>query len=333
MKISTLKTVIIVIYIGICGFLHSQEKPVTIQNLKQEGIIGNVKSVLEWGETMLLSGERGYKYMEYNQSGNQTLYKQRFSGNSPKISSTVHKYDSIQNLIETSFYKDSVLVEQKVYKYDSANRLILKSSYFINDVDKKEVFLYDESGGLVESQQWYFLSEDRLFSRDTYEYYKNGNLKSWKHYRNFTEDLMNLLMTEYSYKYDEKNNRKEQVYKARHMDSVVNTTINTYNRKGQITKTMRYENGRLISETNYTKIKNNVNLEVVQSFDEQPESKLISRYNEKGLPTEILNYKNDVLVNKETYWYEYDTQGNWIKKYNSRNESKPHIKERELEYY
>src|SRR6266852_3732156 len=120
------------------------------------------------------------------------------------------------------------------------------------------------------------------------------------------------------YTYAAKDNRAEEVsYKPRwrFFDGPVDSKdVYTYDEKGNLTEEASYNSdGTLRSKTIYTyDAKRNLLEEVVYHPDGTVRSKTICTYDAKGNRTEETFYNAD-LQKKETYTYEGDSFGNWIK--------------------
>ena len=168
------------------------------------------------------------------------------------------------------------------------------------------------------------------------EYDKDGNKTEWNRY-----NLDGSLDKKSTYKYDEKGNRIEKnSYNSDGSYSTVNNfdgkSTYKYDEKGNITeRVLRSDSAQ--EKRKYTskydekgnKIENNrYNSDGSLSF------KYTSKYDEKGNKIENNEYNSDgSLDKKKTYEYEYDKQGNWIKRIEFTNGIPEYILERQYEYY
>ena len=322
-----MKLLLTIFLICIFNIAYTQ-LPVNKLTRKTEDLVGNVKSVLE-KRVMLLDDSSRYivrnKYAEYDRNGTLVLSKFIMNDKLNKFTSSEFICDSANNVMEVKLYEDSVLSERKLYEYDAQNYFTKELMYKGNGyLFQKSLFFYDVSGHLIEMQLW--SSDTYLVLKQFYEYDKNGNRTSLKNYNS-----SHILTYEYAYQYDLHNNKTEQVYKKLN-DPIIQKIHNIYNTNNQLISYTKYNNDKLVEEGNYTYNANGVFLEKMYSFLQKP-SKYITRYNEKGLLIETIDYRNDKLTVRQTYWYEYDTTGNWIKRYNSYNGGSPSLTEREIMYY
>lgn len=316
--------------IFLLGLLHigySQHLLIKQNTLNAE-LKGKVKSVLKQNVMILTDSSRyiGSEIIsEYNRFGNEISYKFYSGSNKKKISDIIRIYDSSQNLSEVIMYGDSDVIERRLYEYDSMNRETKESMFSGNGyLFQKSLFIYNPLGQLSEAHL--YSSNTNFLLKIIYDYDKNGNQLSMKIY-----DRKNKLSYVYLNKYDKNNNRIEMTYNH-YKDSIKQVTRYQYNKNNKVIKLVQFDKNILVSELHYKYDQNGIEIECI-AMDVQDKSKYISRKNEKGLLIESLDYKNDSLETRQTYWYEYDANGNWTKRYNSFNDSRPSIMERFFEYY
>jgi len=184
-------------------------------------------------------------------------------------------------------------------KFDENGNMIESNKYYSDGrLERREIYKFDEIGNKIENN-WYN-SVGSLELRETYKYDKMRNMieSNW-YYSN------GRLGNRSTYKYDEKGN---------------NIEINWYNPDGSLSywKTDKYnEKGNRIESNWYTS-----------------DSSLYRRviYDEKG--NEIEKYNSDgILKSKWTFKYEFDKQGNWVKRIDFEDSIPKFLLEREYEYY
>lgn len=323
---SVMNKIIAFLLIGTSGLSHAQN--ISIQTAKKQSLTGLVKSVAEKSVVLPEEGEPydlPRNYTEYNKEGNQVVHKSITNVYEQTFSQTSTTYTETQQLLEVNMYTDSILIEKRQYEYDASNRVTKESMYKGNGyLFQKSLFSYDATGNLSEMQLW---SSDTYFVlKQVYEYDKNGNRLSLKSYTN-----EQVLSYEYTYEYDGNNNKIKMVYQ-KGKSPVTQTTNYTYNGKNELIKFERYDNDKLVHTVEYTYNQNGI---VTESINRgiSSQSKTVARFDEKGSLIETMEYKNEEPGVHQTYWYEYDAQGNWIKRSNSYNGESPTITVREIVYY
>jgi hypothetical protein len=196
------------------------------------------------------------------------------------------KYDDNGNQIEENRYKSDGSLESmwtSEYEYDDKGNVIEKNRYGSYGWFWTSEYEYDDNENLVEEKD--SNSEGVLESKTTYEYDDNENLIEEKEYI-FDKDGNPIVDSEHSYKYDDNGNLIGEMF----FDccELRNTISYKYD-----------DNGNLIGE---------------MFFDCCEILLLNNAYDDKGNQIEMIEYDTSYSYYQETYKYEFDKLGNWIKK-------------------
>jgi len=157
----------------------------------------------------------------------------------------------------------------------------------------------------------------------------------------------------YHYKYDSTGNTLESEgipegettgYRVEYTYDNIGNKVKSisHGRDGTVTETTQYEydsSGHLLSETRYLpenkelKLKYDIRGNMVEHLFSSPDGKIteILTYDDKGNMTSHTMADPASSDNTVVYNYDYDAQGNWIKKRNSLDADR--TEEREIEYY
>lgn len=136
----------------------------------------------------------------------------------------------------------------------------------------------------------------------------------------------------YNYTYDEKGNRKEELYVNKN-GKVLERTEFTYDKNNRcIRKITSNEMSRLASIEMKYDAKGNLCERSVSTIDGD-DTRTVYTYNEKNLVEKEKVYnKRNRLVRTYTYSYRYDSIGNWVQKYTTENDEFNELMEREFKY-
>lgn len=265
------------------------------------------------------------------------------------------------------------LIEKGVFKYDDSGNKTKEEWYNIRGrLIFRKNFIYDERGNLIEENSQAFVGDIKHFlPKRTYSYCENGLLTASRNYgiddrlilaNVYVRDEFGKLLQEQTYwpdgtliwntksTYDELG---ELTRKKRYSGEGVLVQDSWYE-NGQLAKFRQYnfdggltaytynENGQSISKS-YNRDGRPVRISTNDEFgsktkyyDYQDGTKHLSqvyKYNNQGTTHKTISYGSDGTVEKTTYDYEYDKQGNWIRKIQFVNEKAKSITVREIEYY
>jgi len=191
----------------------------------------------------------------------------------------------------------------------------IKQNYYNPDGSLSSIwnYKYDDNGNQIEVK--HYSSDGSLYIKWTYKYDDKGNQIEANQY--YTRKGIRVKV-ECTYKYTGKGNKIKwcNVY---HENDLFCKTMEKYNDKGNIVEEKSYYSAGYLS------------------------SKDTWKYDDKGnLIEKNRRYRSDdsnkstdewVYDTKLTYKYEYDNQGNWVKKIGYRDTIPSYIIEREIEYY
>lgn len=243
----------------------------------------------------------------------------------------IHKYDLLGYEVEKEeFYNGEHNVK---YTRDNNNNIIEEKGYgvnaegFIDDWMIKNKFNHENK--LIESTH---LSDNKIGAIYEFKYDDNGNLIS--EHRTYPKDYANEDIT--SYKYDENNNIIEMVTKT----SVLKDSYSSYrklvfkydNKNNKIYESKADENGKTGISIEFKYDNNNNIIEEVNSYKDEKRFITKYQYNEDKL-TEEKRLNTDGSI-EWTISYDYDKEGNWIKKsYYGKNGDLKDLTLRLIEYY
>lgn len=265
------------------------------------------------------------------------------------------------NIIENSWAQDNLKGKVKNFEEVSSNVNKLKGTtekkLFFNEYNKKgyaiekrdyrlqdkTIFKYDNKGNIVQ-RLVYSLTDhgsgpigERIF-----EYDEEGNLVTTKWSSSYSQG-------KWMYKYDENGNQTEFI--VHHRGKVYKRTNYKYNEKGKVIEETLYNTDDLLVERAIFDYDENGNKILIKMFapDERLKFRSTYKYDDRNNRIEEINFlkfgddkanleyaiANDLDKYKEhfTFTYEYDNEGNWIKKTKYNNGEVVFVSEREYTYY
>jgi hypothetical protein len=193
-------------------------------------------------------------------------------------------YNDKGNAIEVSVHSSGWRNEKKLFKYDNDRNLIELNIFDAsNDLSGSYKYNYDVSGNKTGSK--YYGTDNSFKKRESYKYDNKGNAIEQIEYNS-----NDRLILRHVYKYDGKGNQVESsTYSS--LASLEERYTHKYDDKGNRIETNAYDsNGNLESKGTWT-------------YDKYNNPIQNNWFNKKG-----------VLSSAYRYEYEYDQQGNWIKK-------------------
>lgn len=189
-------------------------------------------------------------------------------------------YDVKGNIIEAVGYdQNGVGRTTFVYSYDTQGRLKEKISYSNGAVYSREEYVYDH-GGFAKKEyrfQGHVLKTKEIYNSD-------GNIIEKIYYDDDGVSSSKVLYI---------NNNEGKIIEMRVFetnDAVTSKWRNVYDEKGNLTEDFSYSaDGSLLGKHVYT-------------------------YDDHGNYSGISSYRSGVLAGETIYKYEYDVNGNWIKR-------------------
>jgi hypothetical protein len=277
---------------------------IEIETCKSMNLKGAVKSMSETSYKATLSngkyvkGAKGWQYSWDHDNNYQfdakgnLLLEKEWKDGVWKTKQT-QTFDNFGRLSQSVFYE-----RKCVYTYDSIGRL--KQVTEINTENNKTIDVhYIFSNNLV--SQIHFISDKTLYAIEAFQYDQNGNCTAAIYQTNdyktidyYTYNSSNQLIKYVGYEDDDPSEREEIFYTYEGTDLILE-------------KNEAYSEDEKYNELIY-KYKDGYEIEVIETDLETNE------------------------VEKETYTYEFDAQGNWIKKYIN-DKGKYFIVERTIVYY
>ncbi len=223
-----------------------------------------------------------------------------------KIDSTrfdTYSFNDKGSIIEVIMCINSNVFSKLIYKYDNEGNKIEKNVESHGDLFLKWIYKYDKNRNKIIEYE-YECNSNRLHRKIVYKYDDNQIKESVCTKPNGRLDWKT------TYKYDDRRNKIE---------------MNDYYAKSKLIGKLTYIHD---SEGNEIEINNYIS-------DNQLIDKKILKYDEKKniIEENWYDFKSGNLLDRITLKYNYDKQGNWIKKTLFRNDEPMEIIEREIEYY
>lgn len=245
-----------------------------------------------------------------------------------RFTKSIRNYDERGNYISSDFYhSDSLFNKRSVYKYDSKNNRIEEYSYNSkNELQNKRTYIYDNHGNIIEDH--YLTTSDNSIHKIVYQFDNNNNIIVE------SEFIMDSLVSAKNKKYDVNNNLIEANYIF--SDEQLNyKTINEYDSLRNIRKSFNFNPTGTLDEESV--------LKKGAIFDE---FEIYKKLNGKlYLDSYYKTTKDDYTIEEKHFdsdgklqmyletKFEYDKNGNWIKKIEYEDGEVINITEREITYY
>lgn len=216
------------------------------------------------------------------------------------------KYNRNGDWIEyRSFTSEGNKSWSELPRFDKKGNMTLRNDYSYTNYDSTLVRRYesrfDRKGNLIESIR--YNGKDSITHKYFNKYDSKGNL-----IESFTYNSTDSLLRKTISIYDENNNLMD-----------VNSFIAP--KKHSITK-FKYNNNSKQSEKH------------IYNSDNLLETKTLYEYNNMGHWKEVRIYNsNDELIENNSFDYEYDEKGNWVKKIEFKNNIATRIIERQILYF
>ncbi len=308
------------------GLIHTTEKSYTTNGylMKSTSAIGGNK--IGGVEIPYRSATINYKYDKYNnllgscsyntqglledssvhevdKRGNRIIWK-IFKGNGAQEWEYVSEYDNTGNLLEVNDYHWTKLITRHTYRYNDHSKCTMESDYTPDGrLKSKKLYNYDERWNRVEETS--FDGSGAFEYRRTYVYNQWGNPIEEREYKTDGSDKHTKILREYD---------KD--------DNV--TRIRQYDENGRMVYQGRFDaHGNHLADITY-----NANGTVREKVTADYE------YDSFGNETlEMLKLSERSPAIKSVYKYDYDYEGNWIKKTVFEDGEAVRIAEREIEYY
>ncbi|GGB79842.1 hypothetical protein GCM10007424_19970 [Flavobacterium suaedae] len=267
-----------------------------------------------------------YEQTKYN-GQNKKLEKIQYINNEPGIKTVFEWNESGEN--NTSITRrnpDNSQIDRKVLKYE-AGKLAEKLTF--NRQDKlvdKVTYVYDDNGNLTGENL--YLNNDKVVVKNAYKYNENNQKVSYTRYDKNSEILFN---TQYEYKGDnlileETRGKEGEVEYSRKM---------TYDDNGNMLSKISYDSyddSETIEKFVYDGKGNKVTWDVQKNGE--PFLKINYTYNENGDVTGVRTYNNiGKAIEERKYTYNYDKEGNWIKKSIYIDGELKFVEQRDITYY
>ncbi len=311
---------------------------------------GNTTAVRSYDRKGKLIGEILYKYNARGKIVEQTSFQ---DGRLPNIQT--FSYDSTGKLVEEAIYKfGETLFRKRFYSYDSQGNLQEINTFSPRDrLLEKKTFKYNSENRKIEEAECN--SEGKLLTKTVWEYDKQGKLiretrfegevkKRVSRYNSRGQETETVhyqfdgkLSSSYFYEYDPEGNL------------TVKGTV-SYNSRGQRTKKSvdKYDTQQnLIENAVYFYPAGDPGWKTVYQYDNFGNLTQRKYYGSRGLEEEeTLKYDpngnllerniNNIRKSRREVWtyeYEFDEQGNWIKRIDYRDGTAMYLVKREIEYF
>lgn len=302
-----------VITIGLISIFFSCENTKNIENdLSLHKLSGNIKSVKEtsfeaverFGEITKgkrvgeVFGKRDY-YILYNKEGNM-LEDNRYKSNGKLSYKSTFEYNDNGKIIGVNDYNSNeVLTEKQIYSYDNKGYLVENNTYASDgSLKSKTKYKYDYKGNIIEKDV-YDSSGDET-SRETYKFDDKGNQ---------IEEYSYYCELKWISEYDDKGNR---------------IRVNCHDSNGKKVRKWIFIYDLIGNKIEEIDSDSDGNRTVNTTYKYDNNRNIIEVYSINPIAS---------LKGTDSYIYEYDNQGNWVKRIDSYNGFVKYIIIREIMYY
>lgn len=311
--------------------VFSQENQTDLQELNLKGKVKSVRSVDY--EAVEVSGEvvKGRivedNFFAYNEAGN-VVEKTKYYADGTPYEKFIVTYDSEGRVVEGSMYNSEGKIDfKKVVTYDNKGNKLTENEIDEMGVRVKGSFEYDDKNNLINKNTHFF--DENLDTTTIFEYDKKGNLIKQHFYI-----VGGGWRTEIYSKRSENGITIKEI-QSKSWKEKEEKKILKYDDKGNVIEKSKYDaKGNLLERITYKYDTEGREIEVNW---ENPNgflvySKYIKTYNDRGIIAGVKYVYPNGNIEQYVYSYEYDNQGNWIKKVLYIND-RPSITERKIEYY
>ncbi|MGD0710072.1 MAG: hypothetical protein ABR968_02745 [Bacteroidales bacterium] len=335
------KTLIIIIIFASIHSFSQDVKAIKKTDLEKMNLKGNIKTIYDTLYNVVDKFGELKKEVDtdstliFNDKGN-LVEVSLYNHNGSLIHTYTYKYDENGNKIEKEYKEntklDPVAVEKAykyTWKYDSKGNVIEENKYsnYLDKLLNKWISKYDDNGNIIEYNT--YNSDGSPESKYIYMYDDKGKIiKEENNYNTYNVYNYGQIINLYkiTWKYDSSGN------KTKEKNILYNKNENAnYNEAKVIWK---YDNkGKLIEENQYSAYGNLV-YKYTYKYDDKGNmiekdqnnskgsliSKWITKYDNKGNKIEESEYNKDSIKRKIISTFEYDTNGNWIKRTDDDND-------------
>lgn len=228
-------------------------------------------------ETMgddIQSGRRKYNHTQYDTQGN-LLQEVKYAYDGTIEEKVVYSFDDMGKLIEEAYFAEGEeLLQKKSYERDEKGEIILEFMHYADGSKDTIHYHYNDKGLLIEKVT--IDDEDTTELKEVFEY-EGDNLIAEKSY----DESMDLI-SEKTYQYDEQKNLIESTVWDIEEDIQIRE-VNEYREDHILSRTIRYEDEKLVARSTYKTDDKNRVIEVVE---ESPLGEMTFRtiYDENGNP-------------------------------------------------
>ena len=222
-----------------------------------------------------------------------------------------------------------------------SERVLVYVSSFDEKGNATESIVYNPDGSLNRKHGWGYTYDDK--GRVTERTFLNANgVLTAKAFFNYDDRGRQVEATFFSppgsvnhvqsYAYDDKGNMIREVH--RNPDGTIrNSQVNTYDADGRLTEySLHKPDGTFYQRNVYTYDgRGRETGWAIYKEDGAPVMGLTRRYDEKGNVSELLRHSKGVITARETYAYEFDSRGNWVKRKTERETTRDGKTKVELE--
>ncbi|WP_298512852.1 hypothetical protein [uncultured Kordia sp.] len=268
--------------------VHSTDKDLK-NDLQFENLHGNVKEF-----TLKKAYPLGDSETEFQEAVVHAIYTFNEAGNFEKTE-IFNDFGKLDTRSAFLYNNNELLVEFKMRSFSGDENM-----------EVRELNTYNEDA-LLEHQE-HFQNQKLVFEADvTYDTEKN--ITTWRYLHN------NQTMTKTAETFLDDQDRIIKIIETSDKENIKNVQSNVYDDSGNLIKheanigslkfrdEYTYENGKRVEMKNYSiPLSEEVFLDMITNYDAHKNAVKIS------------HYENAALKKVFTYTYEYDAQGNWIKK-------------------
>ncbi len=343
-----------------------KEKIVTdYERLNLKGQVKSIKSQTYYAEgkdSIVEDNRIGKLRLQTFSKAGQIIEEKNFNIGGGLADSVILVYDDENRLLEKKVFdseKRLTILLQMAYTHNIGSKsFMVMYSYDATGVAKADTladallsnFKLNDEGKVTEFNAFF----DQENHKVIYEYDDDGN-RTKEMYYNAKDSLIQLNELKYNAIGKVIENTE---FKMGNPDSIINKTIIEYDEQGNRLHSKWTSNGSVFNEVSTTYYPNG-KMKEKDTYTDYAKFRQISKFDEQGREIESLSYKADSLTRKEVkaydeqgsmvslkfynadslqeaeyiYKYEYDKQGNWVKRVYYKDAKPEDIIIREITYF
>lgn len=333
-----LSLILIIFFLGSC----KKVKIITtdLEYVSKDNLLGKVKTINESSYDAsfftelrdIYNNPLAHKKYKYNKLGDIIEYKESCIVNDKEVGKYVTYMYNDKNLLDKINTYESLdcNTTTKNFIYNSHNVLKEEIIYFNNALNLKKQYSYNEDNSLKEITIYCYNNIDNLELKRRDKYSSEDEKQTIKHFEIFNKYILNNGSEELNYRdFNAKYGSKVDFSK---LDVEVKFDFERL----CLTEEIEYDSVYINKQKNlliYSSIYQSDDRDALFSRSDILEKNSI-KYNDKGLVLETIKFtKLPFSLEEYKYIYEYDREGNWIKRFKCKKDRVENISKRTYTYF